>query len=253
MKGTVNSISVAGMLRLLCNYQKTGILNVDHNKAKGLIHIFEGAVTFAREADSAEVKEALYKMLLVIDEGSFYFEETRDVEKQPLNISVENIILESSRKLLDAGMDISDYLLLGREVLKISTFSENKKVSVDFLSREWNLMAAFDGSNNIDFVLEHSGIDEKEAKTALFGLLAAGLLKRSRFKTPEIGRVAAESLGNIGLAIVDSEFKKHGIDRNRMGMKEFILLLNSLENSFSEIVGKTKSAQVIEKIWASTR
>jgi len=253
MKGTVNSISVAGMLRLLCNYHKTGILNVDHKKAKGLIHLYDGNITHAQEASSVEIKEALFKMLLVIEEGSFYFEETQDVKKQPLNLSVESIILESSRKLLDTDTDISDYLLPGREVLKISMFSDNKMLSVDFMNHEWNLMVSFDGNNNIDYVIEHLNVHEKKAKTALFGLLAAGLLKRSRFKTPEIGRIASESLGNIGLAIVDSEFTKHGIDRNRMGMKEMILLLNSLESSFSEIVGKTKSRQVIEKIWGSTR
>ncbi len=253
MKGTVNSISVSGMLRLLCSYKKTGILNVDNEKVKGFIHLHNGEITHVEASGSNEIKQALNRLLLVVEEGSFYFEDRQDVKTQPLGLSVENVIMESSRFIEGVNEDISEYLLPGREVLKISTLPRNKMLSVNFLDHEWNLLVSFDGNNNIDHVFGLFRDNLRKSQSALYGLVAAGLLKRTRFKTPEIGKIAAESLGSIGLAIVDSEFKKHSIDRNRMGMKEMITLLNSLENSFSEIVGKTKSRQVIEKIWESSR
>jgi hypothetical protein len=38
-----------------------------------------------------------------------------------------------------------------------------------------------------------------------------------------------------------------------MGMRTFLNLLNALEESFGEILGKTKAREIIEKIWSATK
>lgn len=60
-------------------------------------------------------------------------------------------------------------------------------------------------------------------------------------------------MGNIGGAIVDSAFLKLKTDRARMGMKDFIMLLNELENSFAEIAGRARAKEIIEKIWTESK
>ena len=112
---------------------------------------------------------------------------------------------------------------------------------------------AFNGDNNIDGVLKDSKIDKELAQLVLYALTTSGFLRRSRFKIPEISRIARASMGNIGSAIVDSSFLKLKLDRQRMGMKDFIGLLTELENAFAEITGRTKAKEIIEKIWAATK
>jgi hypothetical protein len=102
-------------------------------------------------------------------------------------------------------------------------------------------------------VYDNSGIERARAEVILYGLVSAGLLRRMRFKIPELSRIAKENLGNIGSAIVDTEFAKQKIDRTKMGMRTFLNLLNALEESFGEILGKTKAREIIEKIWSATK
>jgi hypothetical protein len=83
--------------------------------------------------------------------------------------------------------------------------------------------------------------------------LSSGFLRRTRFKIPEVAKIAKGDMGNIGAAIVDGAFSKLNIEKSRMGMRELISLLNELELSFSEIVGKTKAKALVEKIWDSTK
>jgi hypothetical protein len=255
VKGTISSISVAGVLRLVCNYGKTGVLTASNGKAKGEIEIFEGEITAASFGDSKglDPAEAVLRCLLILDEGAFSFEENQVVHKKPAGICVENVILESARRIYSAGMNIEDYLMPENEVMKIAKLPVGKKIEIQLTSDEWNLLTVFNGDTNIKSAFEKSGVEQKKAECILYGMVSSGLLRRTRFKIPEIGVIAKETFGNIGLAIVDSEFQRLKIDKARMGMSDLIKLLNSLENSFSEIVGKAKARSVIDRIWGNTK
>ncbi len=260
MRGTISSISVAGMLRLLCSYGKTGVLNVDSGRVKGRIEIINGEVTDASAEktllQAADKRSTIIQLLLAIEEGSFYFEEKSLPSKKPVGICVEDVILESARIIcsdFSGKIPVKDLILPENEVLKTAKFTAGRKISISFLSDEWNLLGSFNGDSNIGAALEESGVEKSKAEIIMYGLVAAGLVRRMRFKIPEVARLAKDELGNIGAAIVDNEFSKQKIDRRKMGMKNFIGLLNGLEISFSEIVGKTKAKEIIEKIWSATK
>jgi hypothetical protein len=260
VRGTITSISVAGMLRLLCSYGKTGVLNVDSGSIKGYAEINEGDITDVSIEKSigraGDKKEALIQLLLAIEDGSFYFEERRVKSKKSLGFCVEDLIIESAREIYTSyikEISVKDILFPENEVLKMARLPRGKSVTLNMTYEEWNLMAGFNGDNNIFSVYDNSGIERARAEVILYGLVSAGLLRRMRFKIPELSRIAKENLGNIGSAIVDTEFAKQKIDRTKMGMRTFLNLLNALEESFGEILGKTKAREIIEKIWSATK
>ncbi|MGD0566654.1 MAG: DUF4388 domain-containing protein [Candidatus Goldiibacteriota bacterium] len=260
MRGTINSISVAGMLRLLCSYGKTGILNIDSGRIKGFVEINSGEISDVSVEKSMgrarDKKEALVQLLLAIDEGSFYFEEKHLKSKPPLGLCVEGLIIESAREIYTSYKDeinVKDIIFPENEVLRMASLPREKKITINMTYEEWNLLAGFNGDNNIAAAYDAAGIEKAKAEIILYGLVSAALLRRLRFKIPELARIARENLGNIGSAIVDSEFAKQKIDRTKMGMRSFLSLLNALEESFAEILGRTRAREIIEKIWAATK
>lgn len=256
MKGTISTISVAGMLRLICSYEKSGVFKIDGQSISGDVSLENGVITDVRikGAQPDNPRAGLVRLLSEAGGGSFYFEEGSPVGKTPAGIDVEDVILESSRGFAEKNSDVlDDFLMPENEVLKITTLHENKKLKVLFTPDEWNVMISFNGDSNIKSAFENSGVEKKKARAALYGLVSAGLLRRARFKIPEIGKIALEHLGNIGLAIVDAEMARLKIDRTRMGMRDFLNLLNSLEKSFADITGKSRAQQVIEIIWNGTK
>ncbi len=254
MQGTTGNISVAGMLRLLCHYGRTGVLKVKHNEIKGFISLFNGRITGSEtEGKNLSVRESVINLLLVTEEGSFYFEETVPEHKEGKKLFVEDLILESARRVFEMNKKVDDYVLPGTEVVKIAKAGKGREIVLRLSAKEWNFLISFDGDTNIDTVIREKGYDTYWAKVMLYGFVSAGMLRRTRFKLPEITRIAAEELGNIGAAIVDSSFSKNKIDKRNMGMRDFITILNDLEYSFAQIVGKTKAKRVTEKIWEETK
>jgi len=245
---------MAGMLRILCNYKKSGIYNIETSEKKIQIYINKGEIIKIIPCEKDE-REFLIEILSSLKNFSFYFEEKNLEKGLSLKMCIEDVILESARRIAKQGGCelIREFLLPENEVLKISKFPEEKSIYIKFTSDEWNLMSSFDGSKSIENVIIDGGYNKEKAETILYGLLSAGLIRRTRFKIQELFKIVRGELGNIGFAIVDAEMFKNNIDKSKMGMKEFLKLLASLENSFTEIVGKTKAQLIIEKIWEATK
>jgi hypothetical protein len=260
VQGTTGNISVAGMLRLLCSYGKTGVFEIGGEKIKGRIELYKGditdAVIFAGADKKLPVKEAAVRLLTVLEEGYFSFEEKTAIKKETAGLCVEDLIMESARALYREQKSIpqlKDFIPPENEVLKIARFSKGKKISVVFFDDEWNMLTLFNGDVNSAAALNGPGADRDRSQVILYALISAGFLRRSRFKIPEVSKIARETMGNIGSAIVDNTFLKLKIDKARMGMKDFLMLLNELENSFAEIAGRTRAKEIIEKIWAASK
>jgi hypothetical protein len=260
VQGTTGNISVAGMLRLLCSYGKTGVFEIDGEKIKGRIELNAGEITdaviFAGTDKKLGARASVIKLLTVLEEGSFSYEEKTSEKKESAGFCAEDLIMESARALYDGKKNLpglKDYLPPENEVLKIAKLSKNKKINLSFFSEEWNMLTAFNGDVNSGVVLDKAGPEREKAAVILYGLVSAGFLRRSRFKIPEVSKIARDTMGNIGSAIVDNSFLKLKIDKARMGMKDFLMLLNELENSFAEIAGRTRAKEIIEKIWAASK
>lgn len=250
----ISNLSAAGMLRILCNYKKTGIYNIDTQNKNVEIYIKNGDIVKVKPEEK-NVKELLIEVLSSLNDISFYFEDKNIEGSKSFDICIEDVILESARRIAKDGSNdlIRDFIFSDNEVLKICKFPTERTVYIKFLSEEWNLLSSFDGSKSINSVIAESKIDNKKAEIILYGLISAGLLRRTRFKMPELTKIVREELGNIGVAVVDTEFLKNNIDKTKMGMKEFLRLLASLENSFAEIVGRTKAQKITDKIWEATK
>ena len=260
MKGKISNVSVSGMLRMLCNFGKTGIFNINSDNIAGKVALINGEITdVTTEKTLSPVKDkkhGLVQLLLAVEEGSFYFEDKAMQPKEPLGICVEDAVLESARMLAgeySGKINIRDLILPDNEMVRLARLIPPKSMTITFTADEWNLLSAFNGDYNIGAAIEGSGMERSRAEIIMYGLMSAGLLRRMRFKIPEVSRIARESMGNIGAAIVDNEFLRQRIDRSRMGMKDFMALLNGLETSFSEIAGRTKAKEIIERIWAATK
>jgi len=253
-KKIISNISVAGMLRVLCNYKKTGIYNIESNNKEVKIYINNGDIVDIKP-ENKNPKQTLIDILSSLNKVTFYFKEQQIKENKSLNICVEDVILESARIIArQGGSDlIREFLLPENEVLKIAKFPEDRSIYIKFNSDEWNLMALFDGNKSIQNIIDEAGLEKQKAEVILYGLISAGLLRRTRFKMPELTKIVRAELGNIGVAIVDTEIIKNNIDKTKMGMRDFLKLLASLENSFADIVGKTKANVIIEKIWEATK
>ncbi|MCX7698344.1 MAG: DUF4388 domain-containing protein [Candidatus Goldbacteria bacterium] len=253
-KKIISNISAAGMLRILCNYKKTGIFNIENKNKKFKIFIYNGEIINIKPSNK-NIKEELINVLSSLDGMTFYFEEQKVEKGNAVELCIEDIILESARRIAKLGGTdtIKEFLLPENEILKISKFPSDRSIYIKFTSDEWNLLSSFDGNKSIDTVYNELAMEKNKAEIILYGLISAGLLRRARFKMPELTKIAREELGNIGVAIVDTELMKNKIDKTKMGMKEFLRLLASLENSFADIVGKTKARAVIEKIWEATK
>ena len=255
MQGTTGNISVAGMLRLLCNYGRTGRLIVRGEGKEGYIDIVKGMIAGAgHEKDSAAAGETVVELLLVLEEGSFFFEDQNDIKAMPgVSLQAEPLILESARRLSAAGRSVKDFIPSDNEVMKITRMPAGKLLNLSITDAEWNVLADFGGDTSVGAVIESSGLGREKAEAVIYGLVSAGLVRRTRFKIPEAERIAREEMGNIGMAIVDSSMMKLKIDRARMGMREMIMLLNEIEAGFTAIAGKTKAKAIIEKIWSSSK
>ncbi|HDQ25935.1 MAG TPA: DUF4388 domain-containing protein [bacterium] len=255
MRGTTGGISVAGMLRLLCGHGRTGALNIENAGRSGSILIKNGAITGVTgegEKGGEDAAGRAVSLLLMIEGASFHFDSSAAVPDAELDLCAEALILESSRRYEGPEAALRDYLPPENEVLKPAGFSKGKKIKVVFTDNEWNTLILINGDNTLGEVISRAGGGVRAA-AAVYGLIAAGLVRRSRFKIPGIKNIARAELGNIGAAIVDSAFSGLKTDRAGMGMKEFISLLNELENSFSAIVGKTRAKALTEKIWEETK
>ena len=256
MAGTINRISVAGMLRIVCAYGKNGFFGVESRGGEGYIELQAGSIVEAGKDNKPDMdtRSCVIRILSGAAGGTFYFEEGVLNSKKPAGIDVEDVILESSRAFCEQEPElIADYIVPDNEVLRISRLPDGRKIRATFNPDEWNLMVCFNGDVNVKGAMENSGVEPNRARAALYGLTSAGILKRARFKIPEIGKIAMENLGNIGLAIVDAEMQKLRIDTGRMGMKDFLELLNALEKSFADITGKSRATAVVEKIWNATK
>lgn len=63
LKGSIQTVSLSGILQLLCNEKKTGILRVRKDKTEYQIFILDGNIVYAIQA----LKEARLGLLLVKD------------------------------------------------------------------------------------------------------------------------------------------------------------------------------------------
>lgn len=253
MIGELSNVSVAGMLRLLSAYAQTGCLKVTGSDGEGEIYLEKGRIvgTKAKQKDIAD--EVL--RLLSLQQGYFNFEQQASIAKaahQGLVEDVESIILEASRRCPAAGL--KDFLPPGEAVLQMAPiFSERARLHLELQREEWNFLTKVNGEDSLETLMEKSELPRDRAVQVAYGLLSAGLLRKTRFRIPELVEIATRELGNMGEALVRQAFKRLNINQGRMHMKELIAVLNELERNITLLLGPTRATTIIGQMWEGAK
>lgn len=253
MIGELTNVSVAGMLRLLSAYQQTGCLKVSGQDGEGEIYLEQGKIV-GTGAKKKELAQEVLRLLLV-QQGFFHFEPAEEISRtrqQGVLEEVESLILEASRQV--SAEVAQEYLPSGDAVLQLAPiFSRREHIRLDLQRDEWNLLTQVNGEDSLQSLLDKSGLPRERGLQAVYGLLSAGLLRKIRFRIPEILEIATRELGNLGEALVRQAFRKLGLDQSRMHMKDLIALLNELERNITLLLGPTRASAVIGLMWEGAK
>lgn len=253
MIGELSNVSVAGMLRLLSAYAQTGCLKVSGAGGEGEIYLEKGRIVGTQAKRKDIVDEVL--RLLSLQQGFFHFEAQAMIAKtlhQGTVEDVENLILETSRRCPAAT--ISDFLPSGEAVLQMAPiFSERAHLRLELQREEWNFLTKVNGEDTLGMLLEKSELPRDRALQVTYGLLSAGLLRKARFRIPELVEIATRELGNMGEALVRQAFKKLNINHTRMHMKDLIAVLNELERNITLLLGPTRATAIIGQMWEGAK
>jgi hypothetical protein len=253
MIGELTNVSVAGMLRLLSVYRQTGCLKVSGDDGEGEIYLESGAIVGTDSKRKDLNLEVLH--LLLLQRGFFHFEPLDAIARtrqQGKLEDVESLILEASRHA-DADA-LQDYLPPAEAVLQLAPLSvERDRLRLELQREEWNLLTKVNGEDVLQTVLAKSGLPRARALQAVHGLLSAGLLRKTRFRIPEVLEIANRELGNMGEALVRQAFRKLGVDQTRMRMKDLIALLNELERSITLLLGPSRAGAVVGQMWEGAK
>jgi hypothetical protein len=190
--------------------------------------------------------------LLKMTSGTFRFEDgVKGFEDFPIAMCTENLILQSFRSVTET--QASESLPPGSALLEWAPRPEEYNLDLSLASDEWNTLILFDGDRNLDQVLAMAPKGKCNPVVSIYALVSAGLLKKVRFRFPDLERICQEELGNMGLVLVRNAYQKIGVSRARMGMRELIRILNDLDKSMTLIVGPTRAAAVVDRLWEATK
>jgi hypothetical protein len=253
MIGELSNVSVAGMLRLLSAYAQTGTLKVSGADGEGEIFLEKGRIV-GTKAKRQEIADEVLR-LLSLQQGFFNFTAQAAIPKtahQGMVEDVENLILEASRRCPAAAL--TDFLPAGEAVLQMAPiFSERARLHLDLEREEWNFLTKVNGEDSLETLLVKSELERDRAVQVAYGLLSAGLLRKTRFRIPELVEIATRELGNMGEALVRQAFKKLNINPGRMHMKELIAVLNELERNLTLLLGPTRGAAIVGQMWEGAK
>lgn len=133
--------------------------------------------TFLRE----QIQDAVFD-LMRWSEGTFRFEgEVESDEPVGLTVTVENLIMEGSRRLDE--WDAVRNKIPGRRAVVAMAPAPEGQVELNLQPAEWRLLALVDGRRTVGDLIELSGQGEFSTCKLLYGLVGAGLLE---VRDPEV-------------------------------------------------------------------
>jgi len=139
---------------------------------------------------SEQIQETIFD-LMRWDEGEFDFEATPDIADEDigLSISIENVVMEGSRRLEEWGR-IRRKIPSTDVVFKMATAPGEGTFEISLKPLEWNLLLLVDGTRSIAELAVATDRTDFEVARVIYGLFSAGLLE---FPTDdEVERLRAE-------------------------------------------------------------
>jgi hypothetical protein len=125
-----------------------------------------------------QIQDTIFDLFLW-DSGDFEFDALQEPPEDQdigLSVSVENIIMESSRRL----DELSKMRLTASGsaiVYRLSSAPGERTVDISLTATEWRVAALTDGTRTVDEIASVGGLSAIDVSRTLHGLLGAGLLE----------------------------------------------------------------------------
>jgi hypothetical protein len=172
----------------------------------GDILVDEGYITFkVLETFVQEQMQDTIFDLMRWDEGEFEFEAMPEAPEEDigLSVSIENIIMEGSRRLEEWNR-IKKKIPSTDIVFKMATAPGEGTFEISLKPAEWNLLLLIDGSRSVAELAVETDRTDFEVARIIYGLFSAGLLEFAGDE--EVVRLRAERVEREEkLAVVEAE------------------------------------------------
>jgi hypothetical protein len=152
-------------------------LNAATGERVGEILLRQGAITELQliNAVKGQIEDAAFD-LLRWETGDFVFEaHDRFTVEIPISVSVENLIMEASRRTDE--LEVVKRKIPSLEVvLAVAPTPPQGAREINITPDEWRMLVLVDGRRPVGEILEMTGIDEFTGLRTLYGLISSGLL-----------------------------------------------------------------------------
>ncbi len=221
LTGDLTTFSFADILQVLAKDKKSGVLLVEWKDMIVAYYVKDGEVIFARPVDKVFrvytdrnfeqlinklriKKEDIHKTIerfflprLEQKEGIFSFtpgfiKYDSDV---PIRYPVEELIIRASRSLTDEEVErkISDELL----IFEKAPDADEKVAKVNLTEEEKKVLSLVNGNRTVADIRKESGLDRLTVDRALYGFLAAGIIRRKRRERVQKPSITLDLLAKI--------------------------------------------------------
>jgi len=180
----------------------------ESGKRLGQILIDEGYITdkVLESFVSEQIQETIFD-LMRWDEGDFDFEAMPEAVEEDigLSVSIENVIMEGSRRL-EEWTRIKKKIPSVDVVFKMATAPGEGTFEISLKPMEWNLLLLVDGTRSVAELAHETDRTDFEVARIIYGLFSAGLLE---FATDEeVERLRAErAVREQKLAVIEKKRK----------------------------------------------
>jgi len=178
----------------------------EEGRRLGQILIDEGYITdkVLESFVSEQIQETIFD-LMRWDEGDFDFEAMPEAVEEDigLSVSIENVIMEGSRRL-EEWTRIKKKIPSVDVVFKMATAPGEGTFEISLKPMEWNLLLLVDGTRSVAELAHETDRTDFEVARIIYGLFSAGLLE---FATDEeVERLRAERTEREEkLAVIEAE------------------------------------------------
>ncbi len=221
LTGDLTTFNFADILQVLAKDKKSGVLLVEWKDMIVAYYVKDGEIVFARPVDKVFRvytdrnfdqlikklrirKEDIYKTVerfflprLGEKEGIFSFtpgfiKYDSDV---PVYYPVEELIMRASRNLTEEEVErkISDEML----VFEKSHGADAKLSKTNLTEEEKKVLSLVNGNRTVADIRRESGLDRLTVDRALYGFLAAGIIRRKRKEKVQKPSITLDLLAKI--------------------------------------------------------
>ncbi len=220
LTGDLTTFNFADILQVLAKDKKSGVLLVEWKDMIVAYYVKDGEIIFARPVDKVsrvyadrnfdqlinklrirkeDIPKTIERFLISrINQKEGIFSFTPGFIKYDSDVPVypvEELIMLASRKLSEEEVErkISDELL----VFEKSPDAENRLSRVNLTEEEKNILFLVNGNRTVADIRKESGLDKLTVDRALYGLLAAGIIRRKRREKVQKPSITLDLLAKI--------------------------------------------------------